>query len=102
MTDDMEKMANEKARVLAALDAALTELETEGGDLRFFNAALLMAAFGPASLFALIGAGHLVLVIFGLIRMNARPAAHRTPYVYAPRTSFTIGRLLSRQREKRD
>ncbi|MBE9639863.1 MFS transporter [Salipiger mangrovisoli] len=67
-----------------------------------YGAALLMAAFGPASLFALIGAGHVVLVIFGLVRMRARPAARRTPYVYAPRTSFTIGRLLSRQREGRD
>ena len=62
----------------------------------------LMAAFGPASLFVLIGAGHLLLVIFGLIRMRARPAARRTPYVYAPRTSFLIGRLLSRQRDEKD
>ncbi|MFC3613563.1 hypothetical protein ACFORG_07300 [Lutimaribacter marinistellae] len=63
MTDEMEKMANEKARVLAALDAALTELETEGGDLRFFSAALLMAAFrlhadieGPQSLVSAVTA----------------------------------------------
>ncbi|MCT4371302.1 MFS transporter [Yangia mangrovi] len=84
------------------LSAALMFWYAVGAIAAPYGAALLMAAFGPASLFALIGAGHLVLVIFGLIRMSARPAARRTPYVYAPRTSFTIGRLLSRQREERD
>ena len=41
-----------------------------------------------------------MLIVFGLTRMRARPTAEkRTRYVYAPRTSFTIGRLTRRQRE---
>ena len=51
--------------------------------------------------FALIATGHALLIVFGLSRMLARPTVeHRTRYVYAPRTSFTIGRLTRRQREK--
>jgi hypothetical protein len=50
----------------------------------------------------MIGAGHLLLVVFGLVRMRARPVAEeRTPYIYAPRTSFVVGRLLSRFRDDR-
>jgi hypothetical protein len=66
-----------------------------------YGASLLMKAFGPPALFALIGVGHAVLVVFGLVRMRARPSASaRTPYVYAPRTSFLIGRLMGRIRDK--
>ena len=65
-------------------------------------AAALIEGFGPPALFTMIGLGHLALVIFGLIRRRARPATRRTAYVYAPRTSFLIGRLLSRQRTPRD
>lgn len=47
--------------------------------------------------------GHLLLIVFGLSRMRARPVPEeRTSYVYAPRTSFTIGRLLKRARERRE
>ena len=61
----------------------------------------LVEAFGPQALFWFISAGHLVLVAFGLIRMRARPTrAKRTAYVYAPRTSFVIGRLMGRLRER--
>ena len=35
--------------------------------------------------------------------MTDRPTrAERTPYVYAPRTSFTVGRLLKRIRDRKD
>jgi len=62
----------------------------------------LIEWFGPPALFLLIAAGHLLLVVFGLIRMRARPGAEtRTPYVWAPRTSFTIGRLMKGSRERR-
>ncbi|MEP2533414.1 MFS transporter [Shimia sp.] len=61
----------------------------------------LIQRFGPGALFVMIAAGHVVLIVFGLSRMRARPTVeHRTRYVYAPRTSFTIGRLMRRQREK--
>ncbi|KII13617.1 MFS transporter [Phaeobacter sp. S60] len=62
----------------------------------------LIDNYGPGALFAFVAVGHLGLIVFGLARMRARPAPEdRTRYVYAPRTSFTIGRLLKRSRERR-
>lgn len=59
----------------------------------------LLAAFGPASLFLLIAVAHILLAVVGIIRMRARPTVEdKTAYIYAPRTTFTIGRLLSRKR----
>lgn len=59
----------------------------------------MIEAYGPAAMFALIAAAHVALIAFGFVRMRARPApADRTPYVYTPRTSFLIGRLLRRPR----
>jgi dipeptide/tripeptide permease len=61
--------------------------------------AWLIAAYGPAALFALIALAHVGLVIFGLIRMRRRPAAGmRNPYVWIPRTSFLVGRIFRRPR----
>ncbi len=57
---------------------------------------------GPSALFAMIAVAHMGLGLFGLVRMRARPTVEeRTPYVYAPRTSFTIGRLMRRQRDRK-
>ncbi|NVO54965.1 MFS transporter [Rhodobacteraceae bacterium B1Z28] len=62
----------------------------------------LIQKFGPSALFAYVAMGHVFLIIFGLARMRSRPTPEqRTNYVYAPRTSFTIGRLLKRSREGR-
>ena len=59
----------------------------------------LIAAFGPAALFVFLSLGHIALVAFSLIRMRARRTADdRTPYIYTPRSSFTIGRLLRKHR----
>ena len=64
-------------------------------------ASFLMDSFGPNAMFVLIAFAHLLLVIFGVARMRVRPTvSERTPYVYMPRTSFLIGRLLKRLREK--
>jgi hypothetical protein len=66
-----------------------------------YLASVLIDNFGAAALFAMIAAAHGGLVVFGLARMRARPTlAERTPYVYAPRTSFLIGRLLGRARDR--
>lgn len=62
-------------------------------------ASWLIEAFGPPAMFVLIAAGHAVLIVFGLIRMRARPAPRRTRYVWSPRTSFLIGRLIGRSRD---
>jgi MFS family permease len=58
--------------------------------------------YGPSALFIMIACGHAVLVVFGLLRMRARDTvSERTPYVYAPRTSFVIGRLSKGLRRKK-
>ncbi|EEX11080.1 major facilitator superfamily protein [Ruegeria lacuscaerulensis ITI-1157] len=67
-----------------------------------FVSSTLIRQFGPEALFAFVALGHIVLIVFGLARMRSRPTPEdRTQYVYAPRTSFTIGRLLKRSREGR-
>ena len=49
----------------------------------------------------MIAAGHAVLVVFGLIRMRKRRASEsRTRYIYTPRSTFLVGRLLSGTRER--
>mgnify|MGYP003311475867 FL=1 len=64
-------------------------------------ASFLIDSFGPNAMFVLIAFAHLLLVIFGVARMRVRPTvSERTPYVYMPRTSFLIGRLLKRLRDK--
>jgi MFS family permease len=85
------------------LSAALMFWFAIGAIFAPYIAAFLIDAFGPPALFALIAAGHLVLVIFGLVRMRARgPSGARTAYVYVPRTSFTVGRLFRKAREPQE
>ncbi|MCW9042215.1 MAG: MFS transporter [Pseudopelagicola sp.] len=61
----------------------------------------LIDRFGPSALFVMIAIGHGVLIVFGMTRMRIRPTVeNKTRYVYAPRTTFTIGRLMGRQRDR--
>ncbi len=84
------------------LSAALMFWYATGAIAAPYAASELIEAFGPPALFAMIAVGHAGLIAFGLLRMRARPTlSERTPYIYAPRTSFTIGRLLGRSRDKR-
>ncbi|NIZ59665.1 hypothetical protein DL239_01610 [Sedimentitalea sp. CY04] len=84
------------------LSAALMFFFALGAIASPFVASALIENYGPTALFAMIALGHLALIIFGLSRMRARPTPdQRTSYVYAPRTSFTIGRLLKRSRERK-
>jgi MFS family permease len=79
------------------LSAALMFLYAIGAIASPLVASTLIAQFGPASMFVFIATIHLGLLGFGALRMRARPApADRTRYVYTPRTSFLIGRLLKR------
>ncbi|ABV94439.1 putative major facilitator superfamily (MFS) transporter [Dinoroseobacter shibae DFL 12 = DSM 16493] len=81
------------------LSAALMFMFAVGAIASPLVSSLLIEARGPMALFVFLGLGHLVLVVFGLARMRVRPAPQeRTDYVYTPRTSFTIGRLLGRKR----
>ena len=91
-------MENERVE----LSAALMFYYALGAIASPLLASFLINHFGPSALFALIASGHVFLIIFGLSRMRVRPTrTGRTPYIYSPRTSFTIGRLLKRMRDKR-
>lgn len=82
------------------LSAALMFFYASGAIAAPYVASRLMDFYGPPALFAMIAVGHGVLVVFGLSRMRIRPTMEmRTPYVYAPRTTFWIGRLLRRARD---
>lgn len=84
------------------LSAALMFFFALGAIAAPYVASTLISTYGPPAMFIMIGAAHVVLVVFGLIRMRARPSqATRTKYIYAPRTSFVIGRLMGRQRERK-
>ena len=82
------------------LSAALMFFFAVGAIFAPYLASWLIALYGPPALFALISVAHAALVFFGLLRMRARaPRARRTRFVWAPRTSFLIGRLTRRARE---
>ncbi|MES0825360.1 MFS transporter [Ruegeria sp. SCP11] len=83
------------------LSAALMFWYALGAIASPYISSTLIEEFGPGALFAFVAVGHLVLIVFGMARMRSRPTPEeRTNYVYAPRTSFTIGRLLKRSREE--
>ncbi len=83
------------------LSAALMFLFALGAIASPWTVSILIAAYGPSAMFAFVSAAHILLIVFGLARMRTREARTRTRYVYAPRTSFLIGRLLKASREKR-
>ncbi len=84
------------------LSAALMFFYALGAIAAPLFASGLIDRFGPPALFVMIAAGHGILILFGLGRMRVRHSGgNRTRYVYAPRTSFLIGRLTGRQRERR-
>ncbi|THD84678.1 MFS transporter [Aliigemmobacter aestuarii] len=91
-----------ESRERVELSAALMFLYAVGAIASPWVASVVIEAFGPAAMFVLIGVAHVGLIVFGLARMRARPATHRTAYTYEPRTSFLIGRLLGRERERGD
>ncbi len=83
------------------LSAALMFFYAVGAIAAPFAASTLIEAYGPPAFFVLMAAGHALLVIFGLARMRVRETPiDRTPYVYAPRTSFTVGKLMARLRNR--
>ncbi|RMA43031.1 MFS transporter [Rhodophyticola porphyridii] len=81
------------------LSAALMFFYATGAIVAPLASSALITVFGPSALFTFIAAGHVVLVVFGLIRMRRRMGAEtRKPYVWIPRTSFQVGRLFRRSR----
>ena len=80
------------------LSAAQMFLYAVGATASPLLASWLISAYGPEAMFAMIALAHVALVVFGVVRMRARPApSDRTAYEYVPRTSFLIGRLLRRK-----
>lgn len=83
-----------------ALSAALMFWYAAGAIAAPWIASALIEWYGPPALFIMVAIGHAFLVIFGLIRMRTRRGSdRRTRYVYTPRSSFLVGRLMSRLRE---
>lgn len=83
------------------LSAALMFVYALGAIAAPWLTSLLIELAGPPAMFTMIGVVHLLLAATGFARMMARPSpGRRTRYVYAPRTTFLIGRLLRRQREE--
>ena len=82
------------------LSAALMFLYAAGAIASPWTVSKLIEAYGPEAMFAFVSAAHIALIVFGLIRMRTRRTKQRTRYIYAPRTSFLIGRLLGRSRQR--
>jgi MFS family permease len=83
------------------LSAALMFLYAVGAIGAPYVASVLIEGFGPASMFWMVSVAHVALVVFGLIRMRARPSPEaRTRFVAAPRQSFLVGRLTGRLRDR--
>jgi len=81
------------------LSSSLLFLYAVGAIVSPFLSSALIVLAGPESMFVFIAVVHLVLCMFALIRMRLpRSRKQRTPYVYTPRTSFLIGRLIRRRR----
>ena len=82
------------------LSAALMFLYAVGAIAAPWGVSSLIDAYGPEAMFLLVAGVHAILIAFSLVRMRRRAAVSRTNYVYAPRTSFLIGRLLGKSRER--
>lgn len=82
------------------LSAALMFLFAIGAIASPIIASALIDIYGPSAMFVMLSVAHVVLVVFGLIRMAARPGPRlRGPYTWLPRTSFLVGRLFGRGRD---
>lgn len=91
--------ANSDERI--ELSAALMFYYAVGAIASPLLASNLIESFGPPALFVMIAFGHLVLVVFSVARMRRRPTSEeRTPYTYTPRTTFSMGRLLGKMRDR--
>jgi MFS family permease len=91
--------ANDSQRV--ELSAALMFFYALGAIVSPLVTSGLITAYGPNALFAFISAAHVGLLIYGIWRMRSRVSAEvRAPYVWIPRTSFMVGRIFRRPRDK--
>ncbi len=93
--------ANDRAEpdFIVELSASLLLMSALGAVVSPLVSATLMEQYGPNAMFTFIGASHLFLVVFGLIRfvLGDQPD-HRRAYRYLPRTSMLIQRLTGRRK----
>jgi len=83
------------------LSAALMFWFAMGAIAAPYGASILIDVYGPEALFIMLAIGHAGLIVFGIARMRARATPKlRTAYVDSPRTSFVVGRLFRRERDK--
>jgi MFS family permease len=90
------------ADFVVELNAALMFFFGVGAIVSPVVSAELIALYGADALFAFIAVAHVFMALFGLWRMTRRAARPITPYVYRPRTSFTLARLSPRRNGKRN
>ncbi|MEO0946077.1 MAG: MFS transporter [Pseudomonadota bacterium] len=90
--------ANDLERV--ELSAALMFLYAVGAIASPWTVSVLIETYGPSAMFVFVSAAHVLLILFGVIRMRSRETKPRTRYVYAPRTSFLVGRLIGKSRQR--
>ncbi len=92
-----------KSEQRVSLSAALMFFYAVGAIASPIISARLIDIFAPSAMFAFIATAHTMLIIFAIWRQHAnRQIPHKTPYLYTPRTSFTIGTLLKRLRDKNE
>ena len=83
------------------LSAALMFWYAVGAIAAPLLASRLMENYGPPALFVMIAGGHVLLIVFGFTRMQARATPERrTRYIWSPRTSFLVGRLFGKSRDR--
>lgn len=83
------------------LSAALMFWFAMGAIAAPYGASVLIERYGPEAMFMMLATGHGLLILFSVTRMRSgRTAVRRTAYVNSPRTSFVVGRLFRRDREK--
>lgn len=82
---------------IVELNAALIFFYSLGAIVSPVATASLVAAYGPAALFAFAALAHLALILFTLYRITRRRSPGPiTPYRYLPRTSMVLARLFRR------
>jgi len=87
-----------EADFVVELNASLVLMYGLGAVVSPLLASELITRFGPAAMFAYIGAAHGALMVFGLWRMTRRPlSATRTPHTYRPRTTMWLEKLMRRR-----
>jgi len=91
-----------KSEQRVELSAALIFLYALGAIASPYATSTLIELSGPDAMFYFISGAHFLLIVFGLSRMRRRPTRpDRTAYVYTPRTSFVVGRIIGRFRDRR-